>query len=243
MDSDLINRALARANEATQANVSRPEATDEQVSARIDMLLRWGYVSSEQTVEPIRAFLSGYSVLLSGDVGVGKTFLMKSMGVKCYKAPALSEYKSSGIDIWYDSTDKATICIDDLGTEDQSNNYGIRSDLLRAIIDHRCELRGVKTHITTNMDASSLGERYDDRTLNRIIGMCKVFRMTGESRRKAESQNACRQEAAPFEVIARYASTRFKYKLRGATQEQLEDFDIQVMGQVGYDGYERMMKL
>jgi Flp pilus assembly CpaF family ATPase len=178
-------------------------ATDEQVAAAIVKLGEKGYRPSPQIVEPIRAYLSGYGVLITGETGVGKTMLMRLLGAKISPATRIAEYGLDKIDKWYSWTDGHAICIDDLGAERTVSEYGNKDEVLKHVVAHRCEAfyidaegnkkRQARTHITTNRTAEQIVERYGDRTLSRILGMCKTsgqdggpFRFDGGSQRAPE---------------------------------------------------------
>lgn len=185
--ADALRKAQAVADESC---VVRKMATDEQVEDVLLRLGRLGYKPSEQIVEPVRAFISGYGVLLSGNAGVGKTFLMKCLAPrgKNFVRPVsrIMEYGLQGLHIWYDWTDGKDICIDDLGAETTLSEYGNKDELIARVITHRAERQDGRTSITTNLNSKQISERYGDRTLSRLRGMCKTFHMDGQSHRKAE---------------------------------------------------------
>ena len=166
--------------------VERTMATDECVLDRIEELAAHGYIPSDCIIEPIRAILSGYGVLLTGKAGAGKTFLMREMGVRIYSATRLAEWGLSKIAGWYEWWDGKEVCIDDIGTEHIVSEYGAKEDIVKQVISHRCERQEATTHITTNLNSAEISARYGDRTLSRMLGMCKPFAIDGENRRTAK---------------------------------------------------------
>ena len=143
---------MARAVATDPANRPADMASDETLESALAAMKAKGYNRNPETLEAIRAYITGYGIMLVGATRTGKTFLMKSLGCKCYDARALTDYKASGIGNWYEATDRHDVCIDDLGTESVSNDYGSKDELLAPIIAHRRELDGiVRTSITTNL--------------------------------------------------------------------------------------------
>jgi DNA replication protein DnaC len=173
-----------------------PMVNDDAVAKKLDQMFEaGGYRPSEQVVEPVRAYLSGYGILLSGDAGIGKTMLMQCLGARLYHVERITAYGLNNVDAFYSWTDRGAICIDDLGAERTLTEYGNRDDLLKHVIDHRA--RGTfidehatmqtigRTSVTTNLSGKQIRDRYGDRTLSRIMGMCKCFTMTGKNLRTA----------------------------------------------------------
>jgi len=183
-----FTKALLKA-ESFHADNALPAVSDEEVNTEIVKIAeKHGYKPSKQVVEPIRAYLSGYGVLLSGEAGIGKTFLMKALGCRLYRVEDIADYGLREISKWYEWTDGNNLCIDDLGAEGVVSEYGAKDDVMKMVIAHRAERQKGRTSITTNLDSDKIAERYGDRTLSRILGMCKPFRMEGISMRKPEQQ-------------------------------------------------------
>jgi ATPase subunit of ABC transporter with duplicated ATPase domains len=181
----------------TECPVART-ATDEDVAGKLrEMAARHGYRPSEQIIEPVRAYLSGYSILLTGETGVGKTFLMRCLCGSVRPADDIASWGLAWTHGFYSWTDELDIVIDDLGSERTVAEYGAKDEVLKAVIAHRLDgqtarhrkgdinpARVGRTHITTNLTAEQIAERYGDRTLSRITGMCKSFRIEGPHMRK-----------------------------------------------------------
>jgi len=194
-----INDAIREVQRKMETTKQTVAISDDAVTHMVMLLGERGYRPSEQIVEPIRAFLAGYSLLLTGDAGLGKTFLMRCLRVRSYAAENIVDYGLSRIHQWYDWTDERDICIDDLGSERTVAEYGAKDDVLKAVIDHRIDHqtdrhdptnlkppRTGRTHVTTNLNAAQIASRYGDRTLSRLLGMCKPFTFTGKNMREPQ---------------------------------------------------------
>jgi len=169
----------------------RPMAPDEDVAERIDeMYDRYGYIPNPESIEAVRAHLSGYGILLSGPAGVGKTFLMKCLGIRIYTSARVAEYGIRGLSDLHEATQRGPICIDDLGIEPTVSEWGAKDDVLKTFIAYRAERQQARTYITTNLTSDEIVARYGDRTLSRLVGMCKLFRLTGTNRRAPEPEAA-----------------------------------------------------
>jgi len=183
-----MNHIAAAISKAMTTISTRPApcvlASDETVAAKIISLAEdHGFEPDAQYVEPIRAYLSGYGLLLTGKAGVGKTFLLTCLHGRVRPAAEIVEYGLRDIRTFYEWTDGHDIFIDDLGTEAIVTEYGAKDDLMKAVIAHRAERQKGRTHVTSNMTAAEIAARYGDRTLSRLLGMCKVFTLTGANRR------------------------------------------------------------
>jgi len=176
-----LTKALETALEHTGPLKMVDDATVEKCI--LNMAEKYQYRPSEQIIEPIRAFLSGYGIILSGDAGLGKTFLMKCLGVRMYAVNGIAEYGLRSIANWYEWTDGNDLCIDDLGAEAVTAEFGAKDDVLKIAIAHRSERQSGRTSITTNLSSEEIVERYGDRTLSRILGMCKPFHFDGANMR------------------------------------------------------------
>jgi DNA replication protein DnaC len=126
--------------------------------------------------------------MLSGPAGTGKTFLMRCMignGRIQHAQRDIADWGLDQIHDWFDWRDGKEVCIDDLGAERPSIKYGDRDEIMRLVIERRVRERKGRTHVTTNLTGEQIRERYGDRILDRLMGMCKVFKMVGQSRREA----------------------------------------------------------
>jgi hypothetical protein len=148
-------------------------------------------------------------LLLSGGVGIGKSTLMKFFQrnqVASFKViacqdveaefaingdEAMDEYaENRKIAVNSDAFGHQSIgyCFDDLGAEDASKHYGRVKNVMQTVILKRydLDLPYWTTHITTNLSADQLMERYDNRAMDRMRAMFNIidFPITEKSRRK-----------------------------------------------------------
>lgn len=72
------------------------------------------------------------------------------------------------------------IVIDDYGTEDPVNNYGIKSEPLCNLADF-CEKRSKLLIMTTNMSSKNVSLRYGIRTIERFDVLCRNVKFSGDS--------------------------------------------------------------
>ena len=116
--NEIIKVATATATKATEKTTKT--VPNQEVADKIMWLSERGYIPDEQTEHIVRAYLLGSGIFVSGNVGVGKTFLLKllaSSGVLQHADRDINEWGISGIKGWYDYTDGKEIIIYDLGCE------------------------------------------------------------------------------------------------------------------------------
>lgn len=155
---------------------------------------------------PCRWAVSGCGIMIAGNVGTGKTDLMRALsrcitagggtGFDVVSASEIvakhdrsgkdTEEAGSGIILRYGNR-PADLCIDDLGNEPEGKHYGAVRDVLVEVIGLRYNLwkrAGYLTHFTTNIkDDEALLKRYGQRTVDRILEMTRVMPLDGDSRR------------------------------------------------------------
>ncbi len=141
----------------------------------------------------------GQSILLTGNTGTGKTYLLNAC---CNQAVA--EHKSTQLLTAYDLnslfldchlSDLATqqaildsiievdvLAIDDLGTETIYKN--VSANYLFVVINERVN-RNKQTFISTNLYLSELRERYDERIFSRLLNAKTTFiaKLQGKDKR------------------------------------------------------------
>ena len=123
-----------------------------------------------------------YGVLLVGDVGVGKTYLVRKP--RMTSANELSiQFQLNGIEsvnalinnqIHYQG---GIVVIDDIGTEPVAKNFGTDLDVVTYVIQRLYDInqvaeKPIKLYMTTNLNQENLIERYGNRVVDRIYEMC-----------------------------------------------------------------------
>jgi hypothetical protein len=185
--SEALEKAAAKARHGYEQRTTA-QVSDDQIARLLLRIGERGYIPTPATVPVLRDYAAGYGIMLHGDVGHGKTFLLKCLGVRIWGADEICDYGLRHIQEWYDDTNGLQICIDDIGAEMTVCEYGARDDLLKAVITHRAERQSGITHCTTNLDSAAIIERYGDRIMSRLLGMCRPHRITsptGLSMRRA----------------------------------------------------------
>ncbi len=177
----LIDQA---AQKARAGRIEKPVPTIAQMTAAIERLATAGYEPTDMLLPIIGDYLSGYGVLVSGYAGRGKTFFFRAMGARIVEAADIIDWGMARIWMFHEQWDGVALCIDDIGAEHESSEWGVKDDLMKAIIAHRAEHQSGVTHITTNLTAAEVRARYGDRTLSRMMGMCRCHKMTGPDRRR-----------------------------------------------------------
>lgn len=188
----VIAKAAKLATDA-QTQTARP-VSDCRLRRAIFALAATGYEPSEAVTPIIRDLLSGQGVIVAGNPGTGKTFLFRALNMAMGSCPTRGIQTAEqiiangldGIKGWCEQWDGSELVIDDLGAERESVEFGARDDLLKSVIAHRAERQTGRTHVTTNLDARAIRDRYGDRTLSRLVGMCRPHRLDGRDRRKAQ---------------------------------------------------------
>ena len=84
---------------------------------------------------------------------------------------------------WPSIARRPFIAIDELGTEEKETNYGEPYEPFCKVIDE-AENYLKPLFITTNLTTEQILDRYDERTLDRIIRLCKIVKFEGGSFRK-----------------------------------------------------------
>ncbi|MFG6685262.1 hypothetical protein ACGK9U_01670 [Mariniflexile sp. HNIBRBA6329] len=191
---------------------SKPFLCDAVVARNIEAIFYY-FLESEEffNCQNLRSDISAPSfnkgLLLFGNVGVGKTHIMRVFESIFKKYPphrftisptyeVVDKYEAISTradkDFFYQSYTNGTILFDDLNSEKIANNYG-SVNIMKELIIRRCD-KGNKTHLTMNplpgfendIDGSllGLGDDYDQRTVDRFYEMFNVIQLTGKSIRR-----------------------------------------------------------
>lgn len=130
-------------------------------------------------------------LLCSGTVGRGKSVLCcKALPVilnRCLRliANVIDAPDLNTQEVFNAAKKHAITVIDDIGIEPES--YGVLklNEIVKAAEDN-----GRLLIITTNLTGREIESRYGERTLSRLIGMCKCIRFQGEDMRRKINNNS-----------------------------------------------------
>ncbi len=136
-------------------------------------------------------------IILTGQVGCGKTSLMKLFASltplsRAYRVkPARDvtmEFSKQGYDVInrYSRSIRSPkpICFDDIGVEPPMRYFGDHINVMGEIFLSRYELfiaKGIQTHATTNLTAEELESRYGNRVRSRLREMVNLIAFSPES--------------------------------------------------------------
>lgn len=138
-------------------------------------------------------------ILLIGPVGCGKTSWMKLIQTILFKHehfPVKSarniahEFNQEGFEIIsrYGAR-KTTLCLDDIGVEQNIKFYGNECNTIAEILLHRYELmqtHQIITHATTNLTANEIEKIYGTRVRSRLRSMFNLISFPSTAKDKRE---------------------------------------------------------
>ena len=132
-------------------------------------------------------------LLLTGPVGCGKTTLMRLLPrlvphrrryivIPCRNI--VFGFNGLGFKMIEDYEDTKQYCFDDLGVEHVGRYYGKDCNVMGEILISRYDIfkqKGIKTHITTNLNADELQEKYGERVRSRMREMFNLISFSSNS--------------------------------------------------------------
>lgn len=150
-------------------------------------------VAGSEFYNAVKAVVTAHNnmrgLFISGNVGCGKTQLMK----------ALAQWNRASVSRWVYVKDASRIAhlkntpdffytnniyLDDIGCEEKLKEYGNTIDVVGDFIQLYHQFGKGTLFATTNLSSAKLNERYDSRVVDRLLDMCVVYNMKGESKRK-----------------------------------------------------------
>ncbi len=137
-------------------------------------------------------------IMLSGPVGCGKTSLMKLLRhIVPHQRPyeiipcrnVTFGFNSIGFKTIEDFGDTKYFCFDDLGIEPTGKFYGGELNVMGEVLLSRYELyqqskHKIRTHVTTNLNAEELEDRYGNRVRSRMRELFNLIAFNKEARDK-----------------------------------------------------------
>ncbi len=132
-------------------------------------------------------------LLISGPVGCGKTSIMKLLKYlvphqKAYEVipcrNIIFSFNHIGFKAIEDYGESGYFCFDDLGVEPLGRFFGQDCNVLGEILLSRHDLltsKKIKTHLTTNLSATELEDRYGQRVRSRLKHMFNLISFKKDS--------------------------------------------------------------
>lgn len=183
---------------------NRPEVAQDQISKQIQVTTRWLHDKGIQPrnmdifncmikyISETKLECRQKGLFLFGSVGTGKSFAAKVISscfkIQFYTCRDLEKiFENSPEHFWEVIRERKEIIIDDLGTEDERNDYGTKFELMERALDERhkmFESMNIRTIITTNLSGKAIAARYSERIYSRLHQMCECVNATGEDLRR-----------------------------------------------------------
>jgi DNA replication protein DnaC len=127
-------------------------------------------------------------ILVLGPVGCGKTTIMTLLNEFVYPhqkyqvkstRDIATEFHKEGFEIIHKYGRRhKTLCLDDLGVEQNMKYYGNECNTIGEILLHRYDMHvnfGILTHATTNLNAEELEKLYGNRVRSRLRSMFNLI--------------------------------------------------------------------
>lgn len=177
--------------EAFKAKKIDPFILDDQNKTAYEQLCQ--YFSGDEAFEfENEDFSLNKGIMLIGPVGCGKTSLMRMFGQNSFRpfkvihcreiaadysadgASVLKTYSKSQIGYAHQNFGKTSIgrCFDDLGTEEITNNFGNKVNVMQDILYRIYDDRAIGDfHVTTNLSGDEIEQAYGTRVRSRCREM------------------------------------------------------------------------
>lgn len=148
-----------------------------------------------------QAATAGVGILLSGPTGTGKTLALRCLVPPPPPYPSKTRWIDFGDPVqvgWLGDCDILrglnSIVLDDVGMEEEQNQYGVWSDPFAQFITdyYRKQDRGQpvpRLFVTSNLNADQMSDRYGDRTMSRLLSVVIPVTMAGTDHRALNMVN------------------------------------------------------
>lgn len=170
------------------ANYLQAKGYDRRMPSNFDTAARY--------LAALRDGIQSKGLCLLGKVGVGKTAVARVIA----KAALFRWWDSARLARVYQNDPEHfmeivagdiygidPLVIDDVGREPTVNDYGTRLEVMGEAISRRSAVydrTGIQTIITSNLDIEDIVQRYGERTMSRIEGMCNIIVFEGGDQRQ-----------------------------------------------------------
>ena len=128
----------------------------------------------------------GKGLILTGDCGRGKSNIITGVIPLIWRAKFNKVVRPCHVDDLEmnlgSEINRWCYCIDEVGAENISNNYGAKFHPVVKLMD-KAEAHMKLCFLSTNLNSLEIAEKYGDRTLDRIMRLCEPVRFQGESLR------------------------------------------------------------
>lgn len=229
-----------------QKDIETISFTEEEFKTLATQMADLGYIHTPASLDALQAYMSGYGLLLMGDVGTGKTFFFE----KLFEAEKIINSKEKDMIVYMQTIDitrniirmndtigesfedikdeieglsKANVAFDDIGVEVGANDWGQKFELVPWLVEKRVRAQG-RTHFTTNLSADQLLERYGARIVDRMHELATVIEFKGKSHRKTlPNETALSKHKEKLARIKEMEEIQAKYASRSNGQPDDED--------------------
>lgn len=153
--------------------------TEQTLVARANEMARWGYKHTPVTLRALERYLTGYAILFTGRVGVGKTFFFKCLNRTGADIAIISMHECylwpfDELSKWLTDNRDREVLVDDIGSNERSNSYGTKYEALKYILSRRLD-SPARTHFTTNGTPDELEKVYDFQVVDRLFELADSF--------------------------------------------------------------------
>ncbi|MCK9571588.1 hypothetical protein M0R72_21740, partial [Candidatus Pacearchaeota archaeon] len=145
-------------------------------------------------------------VIFSGGSGRGKTFAMMCAHPEARK---VEMFNAEHVELLKDAVTfcrlNPVVILDDVGSEPQVNEYGVKSEPFSDfILAWYTSASRPRLLITTNLNSVETHERYGERVMSRLLAMAVTLRLKGVDHRKNESCATCDESHAVQKVLREF---------------------------------------